>query len=158
MNDIDVYDIIKKAINEAIREYDREKIMSYKDKRLHNTRLLMKNYNKLSSHIDDVKANVEFEILENEDKVWLTSIARTKLRTMKMMAHIYSALKILKKRFKKECMEYKYKAFELYYIEEKTNEEIMDFLKCGKNQPKIWSELVLNELSILLWGVEALGM
>lgn len=75
-----------------------------------------------------------------------------------MMAYVDSALKILKRRFRKECIEYKYRAFEMYYIEEKSNEEIIGTLKCGKNQPKIWSDLVLNELSTLLWGIEALGM
>ena len=75
-----------------------------------------------------------------------------------MMAYVESALDILKKSFRKGCIEYKYRAFEMYYIEEKTNEEIIGFLKCGKNQPKIWSDLVLNELSTLLWGIEALGI
>lgn len=160
INNINIDELISKATKEAIREYDKEKSITQKDRRLHNTRLLMKNYNKLKEHIENVNGDLEIEIEVDslDDEVWITSITRTKLRTMKMMAYVESALDILKKSFRKGCIEYKYRAFEMYYIEEKTNEEIIGFLKCGKNQPKIWSDLVLNELSTLLWGIEALGI
>ncbi|WP_045905923.1 hypothetical protein [Clostridium botulinum] len=158
VDNINIDEFIIKATKVAIKEYDKEKSVTQKDKRLHNTRLLMKNYNKLKEHIENVNGDLEIEVDSVDDEVWITSITRTKLRTMKMMAYVDSALKILKRRFKKECIEYKYRAFEMYYIEEKTNEEIIGTLKCGKNQPKIWSDLVLNELSTLLWGIEALGM
>ncbi|MDP4144148.1 MAG: hypothetical protein Q8936_06630 [Bacillota bacterium] len=138
----------------AILEFSKE----IKDKRLHNTRLLMKNYNKLKDHVDNVRADVEFDIEYAEDKVWLTSVVRTKLRTMRMMAMIDSALAIIKEKARKDCIEYKYKAFELFYIDEKKNDEIIESLKCGKNQPKIWSDYILNELSIYLWGIESLGI
>ncbi|WP_434304184.1 hypothetical protein [Clostridium botulinum] len=158
VDNINIDEVIIKATKVAIKEYDKEKSITQKDRRLHNTRLLMKNYNKLKEHIENVNGDLEIEVDSVDDEVWITSITRTKLRTMKMMAYVDSALKISKRRFRKECIEYKYRAFEMYYIEEKTNEEIIGTLKCGKNQPKIWSDLVLNELSTLLWGIEALGM
>lgn len=153
----DAFDM-DEAISKAIREYDREKSMNQRDRRLHNTRLLMRNYNKLKEHIDNVNDDLEIKVDSTDDEVWITSITRTKLRTMKMMAYIDSALSIIKEDMKRNCIEYKYKAFELYFIEEETNEEITEILGCGKNQPRIWSDAVLNELSVLLWGIEALGM
>ncbi len=153
----DAFDM-DEAISKAIREYDREKSMNQRDRRLHNTRLLMRNYNKLKEHIDNVNDDLEIKVDSTDDEVWITSITRTKLRTMKMMAYIDSALAIIKEDMKRNCIEYKYKAFEAYFIEEKTNEEITEILGCGKNQPRIWSDVALNELSILLWGIEALGM
>lgn len=155
---INLDETIKRVAKEAIREYDIEKSNIQKDRRLHNTRLLMRNYNKLKDHIDNVNDDLEVDVDNTEDEVWISSITRTKLRTMKMMAYIDSALKILEKRFRQSCEEYKYKAFTLYYIDEKTNEEIQSLLGCGKNSPKTWSDLVTEELSLLLWGIEALGM
>lgn len=164
MNDIDINEIINKATKNAIKEYDKEKRMEQKDKRLHNTKLLMKNYTKLKAHVDSISdkisnLNTDIEGIEDlSDKAWIMSITRTKLRTMKMMACVDSALGIIKEDMIKNCIEYKYRAFELYFMEEKTHEEITEILRCGKNQPKIWSDLVLDKLSILLWGIEALGM
>ena len=157
-NNINIDEVICKAAKVAIKEYDKEKMKKQEDIRLHNTRLLMRNYNCLREHIDNVTDEFDFEFDNECDEVWLRSVTRTKLRTMKMMAYIESALKILEKRFIKKCEEYKYKAFKLYYIDEKTNEEIQEILGCGKNSPKKWNNLVTEELSILLWGIEAIGM
>lgn len=163
-NEIDINEIINKATKNAIKEYDKEKRTEQKDKRLHNTKLLMKNYTKLKAHVESISdkisnLNTEIDDIEDlADKAWIMSITRTKLRTMKMMAYVDNALAIIKEDMIKNCMEYKYKAFELYFIEEKNHEEISESLGCGKNQPKIWSDLVLDKLSILLWGIEALGM
>lgn len=163
-NSINIDEVISRSIKNAIREYDKEKRMEQQDKRLHNTRLLMENYNKLNAHIDSVSdkivdLNIDTENIEDlADKAWIISIMRTKLRTMKMMAYVDSALAIIKEDMVNNCIEYKYRAFELYFIKKKTNEEIIGILGCGKNQPKIWSDLVLDKLSILLWGIEALGI
>lgn len=157
-NQIGIDDVNKVLIKEILKEYDKEKKLSQKDRRLHNTRLLMKNYNKLKNHLDDVQDELSLDCEDTEDEIWISSITRTKLRTMKMMAYIDSALNILEKNFRKQCQEYKYKAFELYYLKEMRNEQIQEKLGCGKNSPKIWSDEVTNELSILLWGIEALGI
>lgn len=155
---INIDETINKAVKEAIREYDKEKELSQKDKRLHNTRLLMRNYNILKDHIDNVSDDLKVDVDTEEDEVWISSITRTKLRTMKMMAYVDSGLGLLEKQFKENCEEYKYKAFELYYIDKKTNEEIQELLNCGKNSPKKWSDSVTERLSVLLWGIDALGI
>lgn len=149
---------IYKVIKETIKEYDREKKSDQRDKRLFNTELLMKNYNKLKDHIDKVKDSIDIQFESEDERVLITSITRTKLRTMKMMGYIDSALVILEQRYKEQCEEYKYKAFKLFFIDKKTNEEIQEALSCGKNSPRIWVNTVLEELSVLLWGIEALGI
>lgn len=118
----------------------------------------MKNYNKLKDHIDHVSDDIDIKFEDKEEEVFITSITRTKLRTIKMMGYIDSALCILEKRFRENCEEYKYKAFELYFMKKRTNEEIQELLSCGKNSPRIWVNAVLDELSVLLWGIEALGI
>ncbi len=156
--EINIDETINRAVKEAIKEYDKEKELSQKDKRLHNTRLLMRNYNILKDHIDNVSDDLKIDVDTEEDEVWISSITRTKLRTMKMMAYVDSGLGLLEKQFKENCEEYKYKAFELYYINKKTNEEIQELLNCGKNSPKKWSDSVTERLSVLLWGIDALGI
>ena len=160
---INIDEVISKATIEAIREYDKERIMRTKKGALHNTKLLMQNYNSFKNHIENISEDIEeleFEYYNSlePDEVWIASIRRSKVKTIKMIAYIDSALEVVKEKSRKECAEYKYRAFELYYIEKKTNEQIVEILGCGKNQPKIWSDLVLDELSTLLWGVEALGI
>ena len=155
---LNIDEIIKQAVKEGLNEYDKEKNTKKEDKMFHSTSLLLKNYKALKKHIDDVKDDIEFKVECAEDKIWLTSIVRTKLRTMKMMAFMDDALSIARKEMRKEGIEYKYRAFELYYIDGKTNEQIVSILGCGKNQPKIWSKLVIEKVSILLWGIEALGI
>jgi len=155
---INIDQTIKNAAEEGAKKAVSLLNKEIRDNRIHNTKLLMKNYNKLKDHIDKVKSDIEFEIEQAEDKVWLTSIVRTKLRTMQLIAFIDNALDLVKEDMKKNCVEYKYKAFEMYYLEEKSNEEIVSKMKCGKNQPRIWSDVILNELSIYLWGIEALGI
>lgn len=156
--------MINKEVKELAKEVVREIAKQQKDKRLHNTRLLMKNYNILKNHIDDVNENIEekLELLAEEctynESVWIMSIARSKVRTAKMIGYVESALTIVKEKFKLNCEEYKYKAFELYYIEKKTNEDIQEILGCGKNSPKNWSDLIIEELNVLLWGIDALGI
>lgn len=157
-NNINIDEVINKAAKEAIKEFDKEKSITQRDKRLHNTRLLMKYYNKLKEHIENVNDDLEIKIEDEDDEVWITSITRTKLRTMKMMAYVDSALNIIEKEFRNNCEEYKFKAFKLYYMDKKTNEQIQELLGCGKNSPKKWSDLVIEEMSLLLWGIEALGM
>lgn len=158
MEQNNINEVIFEAAKVAIKEYDKVQMKKQEDRRLHNTRLLMRNYNGLKDHIDNVTDEIEFEFDDIHDEIWITSIIRTKLRTMKMMTYIDSALGILEKRFRKNCEEYKFKAFKLYYMGEKNNEQIQEILGCGKNSPKKWSDLVIEELSILLWGIEAIGM
>lgn len=165
--DINVDETIIKAVREAIKEFDEKKKLEQKDKRLHNTRLLMRHYNVLKDHVEKVDdKNYKYNILEDldetdiamRDKIWLESMFRTKIRTMKMLAYIDSALVVLKEKYIKNCEEYKFKAFELCYFKELSNEEIMSKLNCGKNSPKKWTEMVMQDLSLLLWGIDALGI
>ncbi|KOA76609.1 hypothetical protein ADU78_05870 [Clostridium botulinum] len=159
-----VNEIINQAVVVAIRKFDKEKKEEQRDKRLHNTRLLMKHYNTLRDHVDNVNTDdklidyLEEEEEEVNNRTFIVSVCRTKMRTAKMLGFVDSALSIVKDKFEKNCEEYKYKAFELYYFEKMTNEEIQKELNCGKNSPKKWSDLVIEELSLLLWGIEALGM
>ena len=160
MTDIEIKRLAKEAALEAIKEIMYQKT----DKRLHNTRLLMRNYNNLKEHINSNSDNVEIivniddEVELKSDYVWLESVARSKTRTAKMMKYVDDKLKYLEHKYENKQEFEKYDAFYLFYIEEKTNEEIQEELSCGKNSVKKWRDLIINELSILLWGIDAIGI
>ncbi len=46
----------------------------------------------------------------------------------------------------------------MFFIEGKTSEDIQEEFNCGKNTPKRWNDIVTRELSVLLWGIDALGI
>lgn len=160
MSEIEIKQIAKEAALEAIREVMFQK----KDKRLHNTRLLMKNYNNLKEHISSKNENISIivnfddEVEIKSDYIWLESVARSKTRTAKMMRYVDDKINFLEKKYKEKQEYEKFRAFELLFIEEMTNEEIQEELNCSKNIPKKWTDIVIKELSILLWGIDAIGI
>lgn len=157
-------DLIKSMAKKVAKEAVFEIANQGKDRRFHNTKMLMKNYNILKEHMrgDGEQIKIKFESLDEEDPymkvefMWLESIARSKARTVKILKYIEDSLDYLETKFKMRNEYEKYKAFELFFIKEKTNEEIQEELNCSKNMPKRWSDVVIKELSILLWGIDAL--
>ncbi|MCC0638370.1 MULTISPECIES: hypothetical protein [unclassified Clostridioides] len=151
---------IKKLTREILKEMKDEK----KRENLHNTRLLLENYNILKSNIEDVKGDItpilnKIEELEMEkDKIFIKSMVKTKMRTAKMLAYVDEAKKIIEEEFKIKKEYYKFRAFEMFYFEEKDNEKICKELNCGKNSPKSWRDEIINKMNILLWGIEAFGI
>jgi hypothetical protein len=164
---IDIRSSAKELAKEILEEMKKEKI----DKRLHNTRLFMRNYSRLKEHIekingdissmkeiiDDVEYEMDMDLL-TEDEVFIRSMLRTKMRTARMLACIDQAMEIIEEDMKKKLEYHKFKAFKLHFIDKKNNDEITDELNCGKNSPKKWSDEVIKELNVLLWGIEALGI
>ena len=160
MTDMEIKRLAKEAALEAIKEI----MYQNTDKRLHNTRLLMRNYNNLKEHIKskedkvEIIVNIDDEINLKSDYVWLESVVRSKTRTAKMMKYVDDKIKYLENKYKEKQEYEKFRAFELKFIEEKTNEEIRGELNCGINMPKRWTDIIIKELSILLWGIDAIGI
>ena len=47
-----------------------------------------------------------------------------------------------------------YKAFEMYFMQGMDYAEIAEQLDTGKNTPRRWVTGIINELSVLLWGID----
>lgn len=161
-------EIISKSVKEAIREFDKEKKAEGKKKIIHNTKLLLKNYNDLKNYyknaIDDVKKlGKQIEELEDlvhldRDELYILSIKKSKSKTLIMIAHIDMALEQLKKKQRKLGTSEKYKALEMLYIDEIPYEKIIEHFNCGVNTPRRWISDMVNELSILLFGVDGVKL
>lgn len=164
-SDMNIDEIISKAAKEAIKEFDKEKMQEQKKKVFHNTRLLLSHYNDLKEHVKNAiesaeQLNTDWMDMEDLDKdeLYILSIKRSKTKTLIMIAHIDTALETLKS---KQCKLYsfeKYNALKMFYIDEMTYEEIAEELNCGVNTPRRWINEMLNELGILLFGVDALKL
>ena len=50
--------------------------------------------------------------------------------------------------------EIEYNAFELYFMQGWDYEAIAEKLGTGKNTPRRWVTGIINELSVLLWGID----
>lgn len=164
-NTVNIDETIRKAAKEAIKEFDREKRYEKKKKVFHNTKLLLSHYNDLVSHVknavDDVnKLQEDLEDIGelDRDELYILSIKKSKSKTLIMIAHIDMAMEILKKKQFKMCSPEKYKALELFYLEEKTYEEVGEMLSCSTITARRWVNEMINELSIQLFGVDGLKL
>lgn len=156
-------EIIERATYKAIKIYEKEKIIDQRKKVLHNTKLLMKHYNDLKEHAESAVETIS-EINFNDcnvvdldkDDLYILSIKRSKIKTLIMISHIDASLALLEQKQMKLNTIYKYDALEMFYIQEKSYEDIQEKLSCGKNTPARWINQMLNELSILLFGVDGI--
>lgn len=151
-------DLIKGLALEVISVIEANKIKEKKRKRLHNTKLLLENYNALEAHAYKVedKNKIEKISLDEDDEIFIESITRTRLRTIKMLSYVDGALKIVKSNYKKNNEKYKFLVFEKIYFDKKTIEEITVECNCSKNTARRWNNLIIEELSLLLWGIDSL--
>lgn len=165
---MNIDETIKKAIVEAIKEFDRERKNEQKKKIFHNTRLLMANYNDLKNHvgnaIDDIYKLKEYELDNSDymnmerayDELYIFSIKKSKIKTMIMIAHIDAALSALAKKQCKIGTSCKYEALEMFYLDGLKYEEIQEHFECGKNTPGRWVDQMIDELSVLIFGLDGL--
>lgn len=153
----------KTLIKEAIKEIKKEEKMQKKKNVYHNTELLMRHYNDFKKHYNESKSEVndikdtninKFNL--DDDELYILSIKRSKIKTFIMINHIEFALNALKEKQKKKGTREKYKALELYYVECKTYEEIAEKLNCAPISIRRWIKEMTKELSVFLFGIEAL--
>lgn len=160
-------ELIKKLSKEVTKEALFEIANSKKDKRFHNTKMLMENYKNLKEHINGIKdgVNIKYEFRDEEnlicvksDYLWLESLAKSKARTIEMMEYVDSKIKYLIYEWESKDQREVIDSFIMYYIEDKTDDDIREKYNCGQNTPKRWRDKILKELSILLWGIDAIQM
>ncbi|MFR9071562.1 MAG: hypothetical protein ACLVIU_14460 [Paraclostridium sp.] len=153
----------KKVAKEALFEIESIK----KDRRFHNTKLLMENYKNLKEHVNGIKEgiNLKYEFRDGEnllcvksEYLWLESLARSKARTIEMMEYVDSKIKYLIYEWENKNQYEVIDSFVMFYIENKTDEDVRQKYNCGQNTPKRWRDKILKELSILLWGIDAIQM
>ncbi|MDB8790642.1 hypothetical protein PN398_07905 [Romboutsia sp. 1001216sp1] len=154
---------IKVLVKEVVKEIKKEEETKKKKGAYHNTRLLMKNYNDLKLHYEKAKSEVKdiddgtINLKDiDEDVLYILSIKRSRIKTLIMISHIDVALKALKEKQRNVGTIEKYKALELYYIKNNTYEKIAEKLNCSVISVRRWINDMIKEMSVFLFGIEAL--
>jgi hypothetical protein len=160
-------EVIKKAVTQAIKEFDIKKQEEAKNKILHNTRLLLSNYNNLSRHYEEAVDNLCYieldeederscESIESNDKLFILSIRRSKFRTMIMVTHIKTALKALKEDCSRKNQLIKYEVLEKHYLKNVPFNQIAVESNCSEVTARRWKNEMVQDLGVYLFGIDAL--
>lgn len=154
----DFEEMIQKAARAAVAEYKKQEEKDRKQNKYHNTFMLMKCYRDAAFHIENAISDGEqlelAGMTDEQQRTYLESIRRTRFKTLIMTAHIDKAVEEIERRREAAGRGVEYKAFEMYFMQGMDYAEIAEELDTGKNTPRRWVTGIINELSVLLWGID----
>ena len=128
---------------------------------IEKTYLYLENYHKIEKYINDAVSEVS-QVTDADkynisaETAYLQSIRECRAETVILFEHLKKALESLKEDSEAAGEEYKYKAFYMRYIENRTYESIAREISCGKNSPKKWCRVMVEKFSIKLFGAKAI--
>lgn len=158
MPEADFEEMIQKAARAAVAEYKKQEERDKKKDKYHNTFTLMKCYRDAVFHIENaISDGTQLELkgmTDEQQRTYLESIRRTRFKTLIMTEHIDKAVEEIERRRKAAGREVEYRAFELYFMQGMDYAQIAEELDTGKNTPRRWVTAIINELSVLLWGID----
>lgn len=156
--------MLQEAAKTAIKELKREESKGRKRNKYHDTFSLMKCYRDAVFHIENaVSEGTQLgiqDMTEEQQETYLRSVRRTRFRTMLMTANIDKAIDEMARRREAAGREVEYKIFDMYFMQGMTYEQIIEQVekdtgeRLGKNTPRRWVTGIINEMSILLWGID----
>ena len=156
--------MLQAAATAAIKELRKEEAKEKKKNKYHDTFSLMKCYRDAVFHIENaISEGTQLELegmTEEQQETYLRSVRKTRFRTMLMTANIDRAIDEMAKRRKEADREIEYTVFDMYFMQGMTYEQIIDQVEAdsgerlGKNTPRRWVTGIINEMSVLLWGLE----
>ena len=160
MNQMTADDLIDKAVKKAIREYSKEQRSEKKRKALHNTKMLLKNYEKIKSSIEEAISEASqleeqsFAYSDDED-VYINSIRKSKLKSLIVVAHIDRALEVVREEYSKKGVPEKYNVFISCFMDGMTYEDATGLYNASRPTISRWIVDVTKAVSIQLFGVDA---
>ena len=128
---------------------------------IQKTQVYLENYREIERYIKDAISEVSqiddvsrYNI--SAEKAFLQSIRECKGERVILFEHMKKALASLKEDAEAAGEGYKYDALEAVYIKGKTYEDIVRETGCGRNSPKKWCKVMIQRLSIKLFGAKAI--
>ena len=128
---------------------------------IQKTQVYLENYREIERYIKDAISEVSqiddvsrYNI--SAEKAYLQSIRECKAETVILFEHMKKALASLKEDAEAAGEGYKYDALEAVYIKGKSYEDIVRETGCGRNSPKKWCRVMIQRLSIKLFGAKAI--
>ena len=154
----EIEQLIQKAAKAAVAEYKRQEEKERKSDKYHDTFTLMKCYRDAVFHIENAISDGEQLELKGmtdaQQRTYLESVRRSRFKTLIMTAHIDKAVEEIERRREAAGKGIEYKAFEMYFMQCMDYAAIAEELETGKNTPRRWVTAIINELSVLLWGID----
>lgn len=158
LHESELTELMQKQAKAAITELKRQEKQERKKEKYHNTFTLMKCYRDAVFHIENaISDGQQLELkgmADEQQRTYLESIRRTRFKTLIMTAHIDKAVEEIERRREAAGRDVEYKAFEMYFMQGMDYAEIAEELDTGKNTPRRWVTGIINELSVLLWGID----
>lgn len=158
ITDEELKQLLADAAKAGVAEYKRQETKERKKDKYHDTFSLMKCYRDAVFHKENaISEGTQLELdnmTEEQRETYLRSVRRTKFKTMLMLDHIDKAVEEIERRRTTAGREVEYKAFEMYFMQGVDYQQIAEELNAGKNTPRRWITGIINELSVLLWGLE----
>ena len=156
--------MLQAAAKAAIKELRKEEAKEKKKNKYHDTFSLMRCYRDATFHIENaVSEGTQLELegmTEEQQETYLRSVRKTRFRTMLMTANIDKAIDEMARRRAAAGRDIEYLVFDMYFMQGMTYEQIIEQVekdsgeKLGKNTPRRWVTGIINEMSVLLWGLE----
>ena len=159
LNEEELEKIITTAAKKGVEIYKQEEKKKNKANKYHDTFSLMKCYRDAVFHRENAVSEAaqlskQSELTEEQQTTYLRSIRRTRFKTILMLDHIDKAVEEIERRRQQAGREIEYRAFELYFMQGLDYTDIAEELNTGKNTPRRWISGIINELGVLLWGID----
>ena len=139
--------IITQAVAAGVREYKRqEKAERLTRDRYQDTFNLMKSYK--AALFSTKQEPTEGKLLQQ------AKLRVNRLKTEIAVEHIDAALKEIEADKAKDGRQLEYEAFRLYFIEGRTYQYIAEALNVGEATPRRWVTAIVQDLSVMLWGID----
>lgn len=163
VEELSIEELISKSVKAAIKEFVKEQQIEKKKKALHNTKMLLKNYKKIKSSIENSiseknQLEQDYFVSDSEEEVYINSIRKNKLKSVIIICHIDKALDITKSECIRKGTPEKYDAFVSCFIENMNYEEAAEQYFTSKQSISRWVNDVTRAISIQLFGLEGLEL
>ena len=128
---------------------------------IEKTLLYLENYREMERYIKEAVSEA-YQVPDvdgyniSAERAFLQSVRECRAETVILFEHVKKALASLKEDAEAAGEAYKYDALEAVYIKGKTYEEIARETGCGRNSPKKWCKVMVQRLSIKLFGAKAI--
>lgn len=171
---VNVQEIATAAAIEALKLQKNEERMRIRKNRFHNTELLLKHYLGLVEHFENSQDKaLEEDLIEafniediDKEEVIIQAIRRSRIRTKVMIRQIEMCLEILKVKMIAKGQPERYEVIQKLYLEPgklsiqwtERVKIVAEEIHCGEASVRRWKNDMINELSILLFGVDGLQL
>ena len=121
---------------------------------IEKTLLYLENYREMERYINEAVS--ETSQVPDIGKYNISAERACRAETVILFEHLKKALASLKEDAEAAGEGYKYDALEAVYIKGMSYEDIVRETGCGRNSPKKWCRVMIQRLSIKLFGAKAI--